>query len=57
MSRSNARLHRTRRVVVGLTMATVLPFTMAACAEDEPAVEEEIVEEEPLEEEPLEEDE
>lgn len=51
MSRSTVRSSRWRRMTVALSMVA-LPFTLAACAEDEPADDPGIVEEEePLEDE------
>ena len=52
MSRSSLprRPSAWRRGAVALTVAT-LPFTMAACSEEEPAEDVGVVEEEPLEEE------
>lgn len=52
MSRSSlpGRPSRWRRAGAALAVAT-LPFTMAACADDEPVDDPGVVEEEPLEEE------
>lgn len=52
MTHMTSRGGRVRRMAIGVGMAALLPFTVTACAEDEPIEErEEVVEEEPLEDE------
>ena len=51
MTHTMSRRGRARRMAIAVGMAAVLPFSVTACADDEPVEDEIVEEEEPLEDE------